>query len=214
MEIITDISINSRYLLKLFVKRNKNVIDVDVLIPEEYPRTPFVQNLDNNILGSIVLVIQKEYNTLYLSSFSLFINKLYYQQFLLPNERQAFKGVGKKLLKFVINMFKDQIEPIDTLTLEASGGECDPETLSRITLDEAYLIVNRFPRTLTYMLRDLNDISSESKKEEIVKNYACGIVKNLKLVEYYKSMRLEIDDASDGMIIEMSGSLENILSKA
>lgn len=210
MEIDTNINIvfrNTSYPLKITLERKSNTITTKIIIPDDYPKTPFVEMLGKDKkFGEIVFVIMKEYNDVYLSSFVLYINKLYYQKSVIPEERIAFRGIGKKILKFVLNLFRDEIINY-TITLQAAGGECDPKTLESLTYDESINIIKRHPRFYD-MIKEF--VGVEEKRKFIIEQ-ACDIVKNMKLVEYYKTMGLKVVDDSEGIFVKMSGNVRDLI---
>jgi hypothetical protein len=114
--------------------RGRNVY-VTMPVPADYPRTPLVryleQELDNEDAGSTLSFLNISLNngprtdaaaetTVFIQAFYVYANM--YKHLATPHERTLFRGVGKRTLCAVVRELKTVGDGV--VRLEASGGTC------------------------------------------------------------------------------------------
>ena len=210
--------------LKILVKKfdiKEGFLNISVPYPENYPMTKFrsINYREEIAYLKIDFNDVKSGNYILLDLFFVYSSKFsIMSKYLVKEEIELSKGIGKKMLCYAINLLINN-KIIDKMTtiikLYACGGFCPydkevDEILSILSLEDIdnWLFENIKTSDINVILK----LSVEEKAKNL-----CEILNNLKLLKYYEEYGLKQDvvepEDLDLRCIPMSGYIYDVLKK-
>ncbi len=218
LEVEISITNVAEYAHPYALDKNEILCILDVPFPSNYRRTKLrdhaykiqknwgmISKKGEEVLAKAALTYNRKRNDVWLGIY-VYANNPLVRNIILRSERDCCKGLGKELvclgLRTLIDnrIIKNSKET--KFKLEAGGGECNDNKEIKMTEEDIYNFLQKFPE---------NAKNKKTKKER--KNEVCAIIANLKLVEYYKTWGLRITNKEDGRAILMEGKMTNVLKK-
>ena len=201
-------------------RSGKDLLELEVPFPKNYPKTKFRKNSDKIAYLQIDFENSRgSANYIYLTDFYVFLSKAHEKsKFSTSEEIQIAKGLGKKMLCYAINLLIDRkIINKDTtkLFLYASGGSCDSDThiediLKKFSVEDMNDWIKNNLYSTEVAVKKLLSLSKKAKATEI-----CAAMNNSKLVKYYEQYGLKEnkDEKINIAKVSMSGYVRDVLKK-
>jgi hypothetical protein len=208
-------------------KINPKEIEVKVMCPAGYPKTPLYPD-GEGVLADFRASIKK--GTVQLHAFYVYPNPSV-KKIALRQETNFVKGLGKKMLAFGMKEWlkaglSSEVDETTEIELDASGGDCsDVEELKRIfmALLAEYEDLEELEERLDEFLSVFGAEVSIQKKtgapprlEQKVR-YLCTLKNQMKLVEYYKTFGLTVVDDEENELslynVPMVGNFYDFLDR-
>ena len=190
-----------------------HTIEMIILIPEGYEETELSEKGKFALLELIYFPLENE---LHLDNFFMY-SQLYFKE-ATKYEQEAFKGVGKLMLKHAIHLLINEYIKTRALlfdmkiTLKAEGG----------SIAKNYLPEYIFPYSKNYISKYIENRFSDNEtvknllKTESLPNLRYIISEyeeNNKLINYYNKLGFEIHDIINGNSILMKGKLLQVFNR-
>ncbi len=193
------------------VEVEKGWLRITVPCLDNYPNKEYKRH--HLFIAVLSLNFDKDADKVRLNEFYVYPSNSVYTT---SEEKRLVKGLGKKMICHAIRILivKRSITPDAILTLEASGGEAEEKVtkdiMEKYTETELDKILSEFPDTI----RDL-EYDSKLEGRKITFNdkatLYCAYLQNQKLVDYYKTYGLQVEDDTDMSYTKMSGKVSDII---
>lgn len=188
--------------------------------PPTYPRTAFRDAMTRDDVTEGHAALADMYVDPRRANTAVHLSRLYiaaanpaYAAVMTPEERLAFKGIGRKLLYIALSAAQRAYPLCHIITLEASGGHCTAQqAMARYGAVPRRLLLLRLrafyaePSMMTYF---------ESESTDELRMSVCQASANARLVTYYKTLGFKTDYASikagDGDATAMIAQIRDVL---
>eukprot|EP00899_Mesostigma_viride_P001053 jgi/Mesvir1/10949/Mv11490-RA.1 len=195
-----------RLMLSTSRRGERTVLRLEVPVPATYD-SPLVRKYRDRHLVEVHLDAYPARNTIHLAWFGVLARE--FQGDSSEEEREAFRGVGRKVLCYGISVLAPMMRDPRTavVELEAVGGQCpDESAYDAWKKSKLYYLIRKYENTY----RSLKSAFAKNDMKTL-RRTACMIEDNEKLVRYYNRYGLKATEFDNGYFVDMRGSLADVV---